>query len=92
MVLGSFAVTVLLQLVSGRDQYVLTARAKGLSIQVCQTCFACADSDHARGFSRLHWCFYRLVIDCWQWAGSPLGYESAIRQDTPVVLGTLYLP
>ena len=102
MVLGSFAVTAMLTknafLEEIRKQYVVTARAKGLSerqvfLEACNA--QCADSHHyrlpgsvCRGV--LHW--FLVDRDTFSLDGlGLLSYESVIRRDYPVVMGTLYL-
>ena len=96
MVLGSFAVTAMLTknafLEEIRKQYVLTARAKGLSERqvLWKHVFRNALIPIITGFpAAFIGAFFTgsLLIETL----FSLSYESVIRRDYPVVLGTLYL-
>ena len=90
MVLGSFAVTAMLTknafLEEIRKQYVLTARAKGLSERqvLWKHVFRNALIPIITGFPA-------AFIGAFFAGLGLLSYESVIRRDYPVVLGTLYL-
>lgn len=102
MVLGSFAVTAMLTknsfLEEIRKQYVMTARAKGLSERqvLWKHVFRNALIPIVTGFpSAFIGAFYAgaLLIEI-QFSLDGLGllgYESVIRRDYPVVMGTLFL-
>ena len=102
MVLGSFAVTAMLTknafLEEIRKQYVLTARAKGLSQRqvLWKHVFRNALIPIVTGFpAAFIGAFFTgaLLIET-QFSLDGLGllsYESVMRRDYPVVLGTLYL-
>ncbi|MFS2097996.1 microcin C ABC transporter permease YejB [Variovorax sp. Varisp85] len=102
MVLGSFAVTAMLTknsfLEEIRKQYVLTARAKGLSERqvLWKHVFRNALIPIITGFpSAFIGAFFTgslLIETLFTLDGlGLLSYESVIRRDYPVVLGTLYL-
>lgn len=102
MVLGSFAVTAMLTknsfLEEIRKQYVLTARAKGLSERqvLWKHVFRNALIPIVTGFpSAFIGAFFTgalLIETLFTLDGlGLLSYESVIRRDYPVVLGTLYL-
>jgi len=102
MVLGSFAVTAMLTknsfLEEIRKQYVLTARAKGLSDRsvLWKHVFRNALIPIITGFpSAFIGAFFTgslLIETLFSLDGlGLLSYESVIRRDYPVVLGTLYL-
>ena len=102
MVLGSFAVTSMLTknafLEEIRKQYVLTARAKGLSEQrvLWKHVFRNALIPIVTGFpAAFIGAFFTgslLIETLFSLDGlGLLSYESVIRRDYPVVLGTLYL-
>ena len=102
MVLGSFAVTAMLTknsfLEEIRKQYVLTARAKGLSEQkvLYKHIFRNALIPIVTGFpAAFIGSFFAgslLIETLFSLDGlGLLSYESVIRRDYPVVLGTLYL-
>jgi len=102
MVLGSFAVTTMLTknafLEEIRKQYVLTARAKGLSERqvLWQHVFRNALIPIVTGFpAAFIGAFFTgalLIETLFSLDGlGLLSYESVIRRDYPVVLGTLYL-
>ncbi|BEP35695.1 ABC transporter permease subunit [Variovorax sp. V59] len=102
MVLGSFAVTAMLTknsfLEEIRKQYVLTARAKGLSQRqvLWKHVFRNALIPIITGFpSAFIGAFFTgslLIETLFTLDGlGLLSYESVIRRDYPVVLGTLYL-
>ncbi|HSI52412.1 MAG: microcin C ABC transporter permease YejB [Ramlibacter sp.] len=102
MVLGSFAVTTMLTknsfLEEIRKQYVLTARAKGLSEQrvLWKHIFRNALIPIVTGFpAAFIGAFFTgalLIETLFSLDGlGLLSYESVIRRDYPVVLGTLYL-
>ncbi len=102
MVLGSFAVTAMLTknsfLEEIRKQYVLTARAKGLSEQkvLYKHIFRNALIPLVTGFpAAFIGAFFTgalLIETLFSLDGlGLLSYESVIRRDYPVVLGTLYL-
>lgn len=102
MVLGSFAVTTLLtknsMLEEIRKQYVSTARAKGLSERTIlwKHVFRNALLPIITGFpSAFVGAFFTgalLIETLFSLDGlGLLGYESVIRRDFPVVLGTLFL-
>jgi microcin C transport system permease protein len=101
-VLGAFAVTTLLtknaMLEEIRKQYVLTARAKGLSERrvVWQHVFRNALIPLVTGFpAAFIGAFFTgslLIETLFSLDGlGLLSYESVMRRDYPVVLGTLYL-
>ncbi len=102
MVLGSFAVTAMLTknafLEEIRKQYVLTARAKGLSEKqvLWKHVFRNALIPIVTGFpAAFVGAFFTgslLIETLFSLDGlGLLSYESVIRRDYPVVLGTLYL-
>ncbi len=102
MVLGSFAVTTMLTknafLEEIRKQYVMTARAKGLSDQrvLYRHVFRNALIPIVTGFpAAFIGAFFTgalLIETLFSLDGlGLLAYESVIRRDYPVVLGTLYL-
>jgi microcin C transport system permease protein len=102
MVLGSFAVTTMLTknsfLEEIRKQYVTTARAKGLDERrvLYKHVFRNAMLPIIAGFpSAFIGAFFAgslLIETLFSLDGlGLLGYESVIRRDYPVVLGTLYL-
>jgi microcin C transport system permease protein len=102
MVLGSFAVTAMLTknsfLEEIRKQYVLTARAKGLSERqvLWRHVFRNALLPIVTGFpAAFIGAFFTgalLIETLFSLDGlGLLSYESVIRRDYPVVLGTLYL-
>ncbi len=102
MVLGSFAVTAMLTknsfLEEIRKQYVLTARAKGLSERqvLYKHVFRNALIPIVTGFpAAFIGAFFTgslLIETLFSLDGlGLLSYESVIRRDYPVVLGTLYL-
>jgi microcin C transport system permease protein len=102
MVAGSFAVTAMLTknsfLEEIRKQYVLTARAKGLSERqvLYKHVFRNALIPIVTGFpSAFIGAFFAgalLIETLFSLDGlGLLSYESVIRRDFPVVLGTLYL-
>jgi len=102
MVLGSFAVTTMLTknafLEEIRKQYVLTARAKGLSERqvLWRHVFRNALIPIVTGFpAAFIGAFFTgalLIETLFSLDGMGLlSYESVIRRDYPVVLGTLYL-
>lgn len=102
MVVGSFAVTTMLTrnafLEEIRKQYVVTARAKGLSERqiLWKHVFRNALIPIVTGFpSAFIGAFFTgalLIETQFSLDGlGLLGYESVIRRDYPVVLGTLYL-
>ncbi|RRD58776.1 ABC transporter permease subunit [Comamonadaceae bacterium OH2545_COT-014] len=102
MVLGSFAVTTMLTknsfLEEIRKQYVLTARAKGLSDRqvLYKHVFRNALIPIVTGFpAAFIGAFFTgalLIETLFSLDGlGLLSYESVIRRDYPVVLGTLYL-
>ncbi|MBQ5459330.1 MAG: ABC transporter permease subunit [Rhodocyclaceae bacterium] len=102
MVLGSFAVTTMLTknsfLEEIRKQYVLTARAKGLSERqaLWRHVFRNALIPIVTGFpAAFIGAFFTgalLIETLFSLDGlGLLSYESVIRRDYPVVLGTLYL-
>jgi microcin C transport system permease protein len=102
MVLGSFAVTAMLTknafLEEIRKQYVLTARAKGLSERqvLWKHVFRNALIPIVTGFpAAFVGAFFTgslLIETLFSLDGlGLLSYESVIRRDYPVVLGTLYL-
>lgn len=102
MVLGSFAVTTMLTknsfLEEIRKQYVLTARAKGLSERqvLWRHVFRNALIPIVTGFpAAFVGAFFTgslLIETLFSLDGlGLLSYESVIRRDYPVVLGTLYL-
>ena len=102
MVLGSFAVTAMLTknsfLEEIRKQYVLTARAKGLSERTVlwKHVFRNALIPIVTGFpAAFVGAFFTgslLIETLFSLDGlGLLSYESVIRRDYPVVLGTLYL-
>ena len=102
MVLGSFAVTTMLTknafLEEIRKQYVMTARAKGLSERQVLTrhVFRNALIPIVTGFpAAFIGAFFTgalLIETLFSLDGlGLLAYESVIRRDYPVVLGTLYL-
>jgi microcin C transport system permease protein len=102
MVFGSFAVTTMLTknafLEEIRKQYVLTARAKGLDERTVlwKHVFRNALIPIVTGFPAAFICAFftgsLLIETLFSLDGlGLLSYESVIRRDYPVVLGTLYL-
>lgn len=102
MVLGSFAVTTMLTknafLEEIRKQYVLTARAKGLSEQqvlwkhVMRNALIPIVTGFPAAFIGAFFTGSLLIETLFSLDGlGLLSYESVIRRDYPVVLGTLYL-
>lgn len=102
MVAGSFAVTSLLTknavLEEIRKQYVLTARAKGLSERqvlwghVFRNALIPIVTGFPAAFIGAFFAGSLLIETLFTLDGlGLLGYESIIRRDYPVVLGTLYL-
>jgi microcin C transport system permease protein len=102
MVLGSFAVTTMLTknsfLEEIRKQYVLTARAKGLSERqtlwkhVFRNALIPIITGFPAAFIGAFFAGSLLIETLFSLDGlGLLSYESVIRRDYPVVLGTLYL-
>jgi microcin C transport system permease protein len=102
MVLGSFAVTAMLTknafLEEIRKQYVLTARAKGLSERqvlwkhVFRNALIPIITGFPAAFVGAFFTGSLLIETLFSLDGlGLLSYESVIRRDYPVVLGTLYL-
>ena len=102
MVLGSFAVTTMLTknafLEEIRKQYVITARAKGLSERqvlykhVFRNALLPIITGFPAAFVGAFFAGSLLIETLFSLDGlGLLGYESVIRRDYPVVLGTLYL-
>ncbi|MDD2177705.1 ABC transporter permease subunit [Acidovorax sp. D2M1] len=102
MVLGSFAVTAMLTknafLEEIRKQYVLTARAKGLSERqvlwkhVFRNALIPIVTGFPAAFISAFFAGSLLIETLFSLDGlGLLSYESVIRRDYPVVLGTLYL-
>ena len=102
MVLGSFAVTAMLTknafLEEIRKQYVLTARAKGLSerqilwTHVLRNALIPIITGFPAAFIGAFFTGSLLIETLFSLDGlGLLSYESVIRRDYPVVLGTLYL-
>jgi len=102
MVLGSFAVTAMLTknafLEEIRKQYVLTARAKGLSERqvlwkhVMRNALIPIVTGFPAAFVGAFFTGSLLIETLFSLDGlGLLSYESVIRRDYPVVLGTLYL-
>ena len=102
MVLGSFAVTTMLTknafLEEIRKQYVLTARAKGLSDRqvlwkhVLRNALIPLITGFPAAFIGAFFTGSLLIETLYSLDGlGLLSYESVIRRDYPVVLGTLYL-
>lgn len=102
MVLGSFAVTAMLTknafLEEIRKQYVLTARAKGLGERqvlwkhVFRNALIPIITGLPSAFIGAFFAGSLLIETLFSLDGlGLLGYESVIRRDYPVVLGTLYL-
>lgn len=102
MVLGSFAVTSMLTknafLEEIRKQYVLTARAKGLSERrvlwshVMRNALIPIVTGFPAAFIGAFFTGSLLIETLYSLDGiGLLGYESVIRRDYPVVMGTLYL-
>ena len=102
MVLGSFAVTAMLTknafLEEIRKQYVLTARAKGLSERqvlwkhVLRNALIPIVTGFPAAFIGAFFTGSLLIETLFSLDGlGLLSYESVIRRDYPVVLGTLYL-
>ncbi len=102
MVLGSFAVTTMLTknafLEEIRKQYVLTARAKGLSEQrvlyghVFRNALLPIVTGFPSAFIGAFFAGSLLIETLFSLDGlGLLSFESIIRRDYPVVLGTLYL-
>lgn len=102
MVLGEFAVTAMLTknsfLEEIRKQYVLTARAKGLSERqvlyrhVFRNALIPIVTGFPVAFAGAFLTGSLLIETLFSLDGlGLLGYESVIRRDYPVVLGTLYL-
>jgi microcin C transport system permease protein len=102
MVLGSFAVTAMLTknafLEEIRKQYVLTARAKGLSERrvlwkhVMRNAMIPIVTGFPAAFIGAFFTGSLLIETLFSLDGlGLLSYESVIRRDYPVVLGTLYL-
>jgi microcin C transport system permease protein len=102
MVLGSFAVTAMLTknafLEEIRKQYVLTARAKGLSERqvlyghVFRNALLPIVTGFPSAFIGAFFAGSLLIETLFSLDGlGLLSYESVIRRDYPVVLGTLYL-
>lgn len=102
MVLGSFAVTAMLTknsfLEEIRKQYVLTARAKGLSERkvlwkhVFRNALIPIITGFPAAFVGAFFAGSLLIETLFSLDGlGLLSYESVIRRDYPVVLGTLYL-
>ena len=102
MVLGSFAVTAMLTknafLEEIRKQYVLTARAKGLSENrvlwkhVMRNALIPIITGFPAAFIGAFFTGSLLIETLFSLDGlGLLSYESVIRRDYPVVLGTLYL-
>ena len=102
MVLGSFAVTAMLTknafLEEIRKQYVLTARAKGLSqrqvlwTHVFRNALIPIITGFPAAFIGAFFTGALLIETLFSLDGlGVLSYESVIRRDYPVVLGTLYL-
>jgi microcin C transport system permease protein len=102
MVLGSFAVTAMLTknsfLEEIRKQYVLTARAKGLSQRqtlwkhVFRNALIPIITGFPAAFIGAFFAGSLLIETLFSLDGlGLLSYESVIRRDYPVVLGTLYL-
>ena len=102
MVLGSFAVTAMLTknafLEEIRKQYVLTARAKGLSERqvlwkhVLRNALIPIVTGFPAAFIGAFFTGSLLIETLFSLDGlGLLSYESLIRRDYPVVLGTLYL-
>lgn len=102
MVLGSFAVTTLLTrnavLEEVRKQYVLTARAKGLSARrvwwghVFRNALIPIVTGFPAAFVGAFFTGSLLIETLFSLDGlGLLSYESVIRRDYPVVLGTLYV-
>ena len=102
MVLGSFAVTAMLTknafLEEIRKQYVLTARAKGLSERqvlwkhVFRNALIPIITGFPAAFIGAFFAGSLLIETLFSLDGlGLLSYESVIRRDYPVVLGTLYL-
>ena len=102
MVLGSFAVTAMLTknsfLEEIRKQYVLTARAKGLSERqvlykhVLRNALIPLVTGFPAAFIGAFFTGALLIETLFSLDGlGLLSYESVIRRDYPVVLGTLYL-
>ncbi|MBU3650693.1 MAG: ABC transporter permease subunit, partial [Limnohabitans sp.] len=101
-VLGSFAVTTMLtknaMLEEIRKQYVLTARAKGLSERrviwhhVLRNALIPLVTGFPAAFVGAFFASSLLIETLFSLDGlGLLGYESVMRRDYPVVLGTLYL-
>ncbi|HEY2254007.1 MAG TPA: ABC transporter permease subunit [Variovorax sp.] len=102
MVLGSFAITAMLTknafLEEIRKQYVLTARAKGLGERqvlwkhVFRNALIPIITGLPSAFIGAFFAGSLLIETLFSLDGlGLLGYESVIRRDYPVVLGTLYL-
>ena len=102
MVLGSFAVTTMLTknafLEEIRKQYVLTARAKGLSERqvlwkhVMRNALIPIVTGFPAAFIGAFFTGSLLIETLFSLDGlGLLSYESVVRRDYPVVLGTLYL-
>ena len=102
MVLGSFAVTAMLTknsfLEEIRKQYVLTARAKGLSERtvlwrhVLRNAMVPLVTGFPAAFVGAFFASSLLIETLFSLPGlGLLSYESVIRRDYPVVLGTLFL-
>lgn len=102
MVLGNFAVTTILTknafLEEISKQYVLTARAKGLSEQqvlykhVFRNALIPIMTGFPAAFIGAFFTGSLLIETLFSLDGlGLLGYESVVRRDYPVVLGTLYL-
>jgi microcin C transport system permease protein len=102
MVLGSFAVTAMLTknafLEEIRKQYVLTARAKGLSERqvlwkhVMRNAMIPIVTGFPAAFIGAFFTGSLLIETLFSLDGlGLLSYEAVIRRDYPVVLGTLYL-
>ena len=102
MVLGSFAVTTMLTknsfLEEIRKQYVLTARAKGLSQRqalyrhVLRNALIPLVTGFPAAFIGAFFTGALLIETLFSLDGlGLLGYESVIRRDYPVVMGTLFL-
>ena len=102
MVLGSFAVTSMLTknsfLEEIRKQYVLTARAKGLSerrvlwTHVMRNALIPIVTGFPAAFIGAFFTGSLLIETLFSLDGMGLlGFESVIRRDYPVVMGTLYL-
>jgi microcin C transport system permease protein len=102
MVVGSFAVTAMLTknafLEEIRKQYVVTARAKGLSEQqvlwrhVLRNALIPIITGFPAAFVGAFFTGALLIETLFSLDGlGLLGYESVIRRDYPVVMGTLFL-